>query len=183
MSSRRPSNASNSVTAPRSPMSGVAPSTSTMGSRRRAAAMASPSLVCAFSRTRSASSSAWKVRRSTIAGVPSSSLMVFIVRLHRPVIRVQRVTAPPVPSGAFAGTGRGASLWRPGNAVSAHAAFALCSFPHTARYFLAAGSNNGCATRVCKAPLFPGGLFQNDQYCWRSRLSAGKLALRLNRAQ
>jgi hypothetical protein len=36
MSIRRPSNASNSVTAPRSPMSGVAPSTSTIGSRRRA---------------------------------------------------------------------------------------------------------------------------------------------------
>ena len=39
-----------------------------MGSRRRAAAIASPSLVCAFSRIRSASSSAWKVARSTAAG-------------------------------------------------------------------------------------------------------------------
>src|ERR1700720_2412014 len=45
MSIRRPSNTSNTVTAPRSPMSDVAPSTSTIGSRRRAAAMASPSLV------------------------------------------------------------------------------------------------------------------------------------------
>ena len=60
---------------PVSPMSGVAPSTSTMGKRRRPAAMASPSLVWAFSRTRNASSSAWKVLRSTTLGVPSSSLM------------------------------------------------------------------------------------------------------------
>src|SRR6202023_2389629 len=80
MSIRRPSNTSNTVTAPRSPMSDVAPSTSTIGSRRRAAAMASPSLVWAFSRTRNASSSAWKVLRSTILGAPSSSLMMsFIV--------------------------------------------------------------------------------------------------------
>ena len=39
-----------------------------MGRRRRAAAIASPSRVCAFSRTRSLSSSAWKVARSTAAG-------------------------------------------------------------------------------------------------------------------
>src|SRR6266536_2357565 len=51
------------VTAPRSPISRVVPSTSTMGSRRRAAAIASPSRVWAFSRTRNASSSAWKVLR------------------------------------------------------------------------------------------------------------------------
>src|SRR6516162_3420545 len=81
MSIRRPSNTSSSVTAPCLPMSGAAPSTSTMGSRRRAAAMASPSLVWAFSRTRKASSSAWKVLRSTIVGAPSSFLMMsFIVR-------------------------------------------------------------------------------------------------------
>src|SRR6266853_1000727 len=95
MSIRRPSNASNSVTAPRSPMSGVDPFTSTMGSRRRAAAMASPSLVWAFSRTRNASSAAWKVLRSTIVGAPSSSLIVyFTVRLHRPVIQV--IIAPSI---------------------------------------------------------------------------------------
>jgi hypothetical protein len=41
-----------------------------LGSRRRAAAIASPSCVCAFSRTRSASNSVWKVLRSTIWGAP-----------------------------------------------------------------------------------------------------------------
>ena len=75
MSIRRPSNASNSVAGPRWPMNCVVPSTSTMGNRRRAAAIASPSRVCAFSRTRSASSSAWKVLRSTTAGTPNSFLM------------------------------------------------------------------------------------------------------------
>src|SRR5215472_3633528 len=85
MSMRRPSNASSSVSAPPSPMSGVAASTSTIGSRRRAAAMASPSCVCAFSRIRKASSSAWKVLRSTILGAPSPSLMMsFIVLLCEP---------------------------------------------------------------------------------------------------
>src|SRR5580698_2919020 len=67
-----PLKASNNVTAPRWPMSAVAPSVWTMGSGRRAAAIASPSCVCAFSRTRDASSSAWKVLRSTILGAPSS---------------------------------------------------------------------------------------------------------------
>jgi hypothetical protein len=42
-----------------------------MGSRRRAAAIASPSRVCAFSRTRSLSSSAWKVARSATPGSAS----------------------------------------------------------------------------------------------------------------
>src|SRR5216683_2678075 len=72
MSCRRPSNASSRVSGPRGPVSGVAASTSTMGRRRRAAAIASPSRVCAFSRTRSASSSAWKVARSTAAGRPGA---------------------------------------------------------------------------------------------------------------
>jgi hypothetical protein len=39
-----------------------------MGRRRRAAAIASPSRVCAFSRSRSLPSSASKVARSTAAG-------------------------------------------------------------------------------------------------------------------
>src|SRR5580700_5376050 len=43
-----------------------------MGRRRRAAAIASLSRVCAFSRTRSLSSSAWKVARSTAAGRPGA---------------------------------------------------------------------------------------------------------------
>src|ERR1700761_1173785 len=81
MSIRRPSKASRSVTAPRSPISGVAASTSTIGNRRRAAAMASPSFVWAFSRTRKASSSDWKVFRSTTRGVSVSPLMTFIIAL------------------------------------------------------------------------------------------------------
>ena len=68
MSCRRPSNASSRVSAPFGPISARLASTSTMGNRRRAAAMASPSRVCAFSRTRSLSSSAWKVARSTAEG-------------------------------------------------------------------------------------------------------------------
>src|SRR5580658_3818350 len=43
-----------------------------MGRRRRAAAIASPSRVCAFSRTRSRSSSAWKVVRSATEGRPGA---------------------------------------------------------------------------------------------------------------
>src|SRR5215472_8166104 len=103
MSMRRPSNASSSVSAPPSPMSGVAASTSTIGSRRRAAAMASPSCVCAFSRIRKASSSAWKVLRSTILGAPSPSLMMsFIVLLCEPWsgFRLSRAL-----SGGFFGVG------------------------------------------------------------------------------
>ena len=65
---RRPSKTSASRTGPRSPISGIAGSISTIGSRRRAAAIASPSLVCAFSRTRRSSSCACHVARSTTAG-------------------------------------------------------------------------------------------------------------------
>src|SRR6266567_5455875 len=68
MSCRRPSNASSRVSGPCGPVSARLASTSTMGRRRRAAAIASPSRVCAFSRTRSLSSSAWKVARPTAAG-------------------------------------------------------------------------------------------------------------------
>jgi hypothetical protein len=68
MSWLRPSNASSRVIAPSGPMSSRVVSTSTMGRRRRAAAIASPSRVCAFSRTRSSSSWVWKVARSTTAG-------------------------------------------------------------------------------------------------------------------
>src|SRR6266566_3603948 len=68
MSCRRPSNASSRVSGPCGPVSARLASTSTMGRRRRAAAIASPSRVCAFSRTRSLYSSAWKVARPTAAG-------------------------------------------------------------------------------------------------------------------
>src|ERR1019366_3090402 len=81
MSRRRPSNAFKRLSEPCSPISDVAPSISTIGSRRRAAAIASPSCVCAFSRTRNASSSAWKVLRSTTLGAPSSSFMKFVIVL------------------------------------------------------------------------------------------------------
>src|SRR5215472_7474962 len=72
MSWRRPSNASSRVTGPPGPVSVIPASTSTMGRRRLAAAIASPSRVCAFSRTRSLSSSAWKEDRSATRGSPGS---------------------------------------------------------------------------------------------------------------
>src|ERR1022692_2170079 len=74
MSCRRPSNASSRVSGPRGPVSVRLASASAMGRRRRAAAIASPCLVCAFSRTRSLSSSAWKVARPTAAGTPGMPL-------------------------------------------------------------------------------------------------------------
>src|ERR1019366_4146819 len=70
MSCRRPSNASSRVSGPWGPVSARLASTSTMGRRRRAAAIASPSRVCAFSRTRRLSSSAWKAARPAGAGGP-----------------------------------------------------------------------------------------------------------------
>src|SRR5580700_7400271 len=84
MSCRRPSNASSSVTGPGGPVSGRLAATSTMGSRRRSAAIASPSRVCAFSRTRNAASWASKAPRSVTGGsaappalrVPGSSLVI-----------------------------------------------------------------------------------------------------------
>src|SRR6201991_1078852 len=81
MRSRRSSNASSSVVFPCSPTSGVAPSTATMGRRRRAAAMLSPSRVWAFSRIRNASSAAWKSPRSTTSGVPDSWSRMFVIAL------------------------------------------------------------------------------------------------------
>jgi hypothetical protein len=71
---RRPSNTSRSGTGPPGPVTGIDPSTSTMGSRRRAAAIASPSCVCAFSRTRSSSSWACQLARSVTAGALVSSV-------------------------------------------------------------------------------------------------------------
>src|SRR5882757_664225 len=68
MSCPRPSNASSRVSGPWGPASLRLASTSTMGRRRRAAAIASPSRVCAFSRTRNVSSSACHEARSTTGG-------------------------------------------------------------------------------------------------------------------
>src|SRR5215469_16082707 len=76
MSCRRPSNTSSSGTGPCSPVTGIVASTSTIGSRRRAAAMASPSRVCAFSRTSSSSSWACQVARSTTEGSAAVSRSV-----------------------------------------------------------------------------------------------------------
>ena len=50
------------------PVTGSVASTSTIGSRRLAAAIASPARVCAFSRTSSSSRAARQVSRSTISG-------------------------------------------------------------------------------------------------------------------
>src|SRR6266700_3822063 len=59
-------------TGPSAPVSGVCGSTSTIGRRRRAAAIASPSRVWAFSRTRSRSSSVWNAARSATGGRAAS---------------------------------------------------------------------------------------------------------------
>src|ERR1700733_11077619 len=111
MSCWRPSNASSRVTVPCGPASGVAASISTMGSRLRAAAIASPSWVCAFSRTRSLSSSAWKVARSVITGRVSACsfftavpLLVFRVGGFRESFDRGQ---PPVPLGREVGHGPG----------------------------------------------------------------------------
>ena len=49
-------------------MTSTAPSTSTIGNRRRSAASASAACVCAFSRTSSASRASCQVARSTTGG-------------------------------------------------------------------------------------------------------------------
>src|SRR5207253_6873930 len=69
-SSSRPWNRSRNGTGPSTPVTSTAPSSSTIGSRRRAAAIASPSRVCAFSRTSSSSRAACQVARSTTGGLP-----------------------------------------------------------------------------------------------------------------
>ena len=58
----------------RGPTTSTVPSSSTIGRRRRAAAMASPSWVCAFSRTRSSSRAACQVARSTTGGRPCDAV-------------------------------------------------------------------------------------------------------------
>ena len=95
-----PSKASISVTSPLAPMSGVDGSTSTIGSRRRAAAIASPSRVCAFSRTRSACTCASQAARSTIGGVA----VMFVSLVKRQVIR--DVDRRPTTNSSVARSGR-----------------------------------------------------------------------------
>src|SRR6266567_6281703 len=118
MSCRRPSNASSRVTGPCGPVNVRLASTSTMGSRRRAAAIASPSRVCAFSRIRSSSSSAWKTARSTTAGLPG--LADSFVMTVSSCFRVRGFCEPfdqaeaPVPLGGELGHGPGGLVEAPG---------------------------------------------------------------------
>src|SRR5215813_12585937 len=138
MSCQRPSNASSRVSGPCGPVSVRLAFISTMGRRRRAAAIASPSWVCAFSRTRSPSSSASKVARSTAAGrlgglavsaagppgcadssVMTAPLLVFCVRgFGEPFDRGE----PPVPLGGELGHG-------PGRLVEAVGFYLVENFP------------------------------------------------------
>jgi hypothetical protein len=62
-------------------MSGVAASTSIIGSRRRAAAIASPSRVCAFSRFRRSAICSCQVARSTIGGKAGRMSSIVIASL------------------------------------------------------------------------------------------------------
>src|SRR4051812_16475429 len=75
MSSSRPWNRSRNGTGPSGPTTSTVPSNSTIGSRRRAAAMASPSRVWAFSRTRSSSRAVCQVARSRTGGWPGSAVV------------------------------------------------------------------------------------------------------------
>src|SRR5580704_3072390 len=115
MSCRRPSNASSSVTGPFGPVSAVVASTSTMGRRRRAAAIASPLRVCAFSLARSLSSSAWKVAWSATAGLRGLADS-FVMTVSSSCFRVCGFgepfdhAEPPVPLGGELGHGPGGLL-------------------------------------------------------------------------
>src|SRR5690606_24761819 len=83
MSSSRPWNRSRNGTGQSFPTTSTVPSTSTIGRRRRAAAMASPSWVCAFSRTSNSSRAARQVSISTTG---SRLFMAFSV-MSRAVVR------------------------------------------------------------------------------------------------
>src|SRR6266702_645571 len=123
MSCRRPSNASSRVSGPWGPVSARLASTSTMGRRRRAEAIASPSRVCAFSRARSLARSASKSARPTTAGRsgavvapaagPPGLADSFVMTVPLLVFRVRRFGEPfdhaesPVPLGGELGHGPG----------------------------------------------------------------------------
>src|SRR5215472_6342241 len=121
MSWRRPSNASSRVSGPCGPVSVRLAFSSTMGRRRRAAAMASPSWVCAFSRTRSVSSSASKVARSTATGAPGFADSAFMT-VPLLVFRVRCFGEPPVPLSGELGHG-------PGGLVEAVGFYLVENFP------------------------------------------------------
>src|SRR5918996_6607223 len=114
MSSSRPWKRSRNGTGPSGPTTSTVPSSSTIGSRRRAAAMASLSRVWAFSRTSSSSRAACQVDRSTTGGRPGSAeveslgVVVMASSVVSPLPRDDRVstvhhppggpaTAPPAP--------------------------------------------------------------------------------------
>ena len=101
---------------PWGPTSSRVASTSTMGRRRRAAAMASPSWVCAFSRARRLSSSAWETRAGRphmgspgVSAVPvprdpvfidSSTMIASLHRVPRPPLRGSDMETCIYPCGA-----------------------------------------------------------------------------------
>ncbi len=63
-------------TGPSAPVTWTVPSSSTIGSRRRAAASASPSRVCAFSRARNSSRAVCQASQSTTDGRPDRLVVV-----------------------------------------------------------------------------------------------------------
>src|SRR5437879_5251552 len=69
----------------------------TIGTRRRAAAIASPSRVCAFSRTSSSSRAACQVARSTTGGLPGS----FLLALPGVVVTVSSAVSSRVLAGSL----------------------------------------------------------------------------------
>src|SRR3954451_5717471 len=113
MSSSRPWNRLRNGTGPSGPTTSTVPSNSTIGSRRRAAARASPSWVWAFSRTRSSSRAACQVARSTTGGRPGSAVVRFlgvVVIASSGVSRAGGVVRRPATQGQTrdpAGTHRG----------------------------------------------------------------------------
>src|SRR3954451_25330002 len=104
ISIRRPSKTSSSGTGPSGPVT-VTGGMSVIGNRRRAAAIASPSRVCAFSRARISSRAARQVARSTTGGVACTSIKssaagpgttspetMLLRRTHRPSARPARLS-------------------------------------------------------------------------------------------
>src|ERR687897_771294 len=101
-SSSRPSKTSPNGTGPSGPMTVVSGGTSVMGSRRRAAAIASPSRVCAFSRLRSSRSCCSKSSWSVTVGAGVVMVSLSVVLGGRPAGgadrngRTQHLAVPPV---------------------------------------------------------------------------------------
>src|ERR671911_468117 len=108
-SSSRPSKTSPNGTGPSAPMTVVSGGTSVMGSRRRAAAIASPSRVCAFSRLRSSRSCRSKSSWSVTGGADVVIVSSFGCLGGRILVtRVPGLTVPAVPQLEEPVTGCGA---------------------------------------------------------------------------